>query len=148
MPVNRHVTKVAGRSAIRAGTYLVLSLDGLRRIYESRYGVPTMPAGAPSGEAAGMSQPSMSLFVVERRLPKITEHQLEVLQAALSGAASRFQARGDGVRYLSSIYLSRTGRLLSLFIADSAETVRAVNEAALIPFASIEPAIELPNTGR
>ena len=93
-----------------------------------------------------MTQPVMNLFVVERRLPKISEHQLEVLQAALTGAAGRFHARGDGVRYLSSILLARTERLLSLFVADSAETVRAVNEAALIPFASIEPAIELPNT--
>ena len=95
-----------------------------------------------------MTQPVMNLFVVERRLPKISEHQLEVLQAALTGAAGRFHARGDGVRYLSSIFLARTDRLLSLFVADSAETVRAVNEAALIPFASIEPAIELPNTDR
>ena len=96
-----------------------------------------------------MSQPGRErLFVVERRLPKISERQLEVLQAALTGAAGRFGARGGGVRYLSSIYLSRPGRLLSLFIADSAETVRAVNEAALIPFASIESAIELPNTDR
>ena len=91
-----------------------------------------------------MSQPAMSLFVVERRLPRISEHQLEVLQAALTGAASRFHARGDGVRYLSSIFLARTDRVLSLFVADSAETVRALNEAALIPFTSIEPAVELP----
>jgi hypothetical protein len=92
-----------------------------------------------------MSQPGRErLFVVERRLPRISEHQLEVLQAALTGAASRFHARGDGVRCLSSIFLARTDRLLSLFVADSAETVRAVNEAALIPFASIEPAVELP----
>ena len=54
-----------------------------------------------------MSQPAMSLFVVERRLPRISEHQLAVLQAALPGAASRFTARGDGVRYLSSIFLAR-----------------------------------------
>jgi len=33
-----------------------------------------------------MSQPAMSLFVVERRLPRISEHQLAVLQAALTGA--------------------------------------------------------------
>ena len=72
----------------------------------------------------------MSLFVVERRLPRISEHQLAVLQAALTGAASRFTARGDGVRYLSSIFLARQDRLLSLFTAESAETVRAVNEAA------------------
>jgi hypothetical protein len=95
-----------------------------------------------------MSQSAMSLFVVERRLPRISEHQLEVLQTALTGAASRFHARGDGVRYLSSIFLARQERLLSLFIADSLDLVRAVNEAALIPFASIEPALELPNTDR
>jgi hypothetical protein len=94
-----------------------------------------------------MSEPAMSLFVVERRLPKISERQLAVLQAALTGAASRFTARGDGVRYLSSIFLARQERLLSLFAADSADTVRAVNEAALIPFASIEPAVELLNSG-
>ena len=82
--------------------------------------------------------------MVERRLPKISEHQLEVLQAALTGAASRFHARGDGVRYLSSIFLARQGRLISLFAADSVEAVRALNEAALIPFTSIEPAVELP----
>ena len=82
--------------------------------------------------------------MVERRLPKISEHQLDVLQAALTGAASRFHARGDGVRYLSSIFLARQGRLISLFAADSVETVRALNEAALIPLTSIEPAVELP----
>ena len=82
--------------------------------------------------------------MVERRLPKISEHQLDVLQAALTGAASRFHARGDGVRYLSSIFLARQGRLISLFAADSVETVRALNEAALIPFTSSEPAVELP----
>jgi hypothetical protein len=87
----------------------------------------------------------MSLFVVERRLPKVTEQQLAVVQAALSGAAGRFSARGHGVRYLRSILLARQERLLSLFTADSPETVRAVNQAALIPFASIEPAIELPD---
>ena len=86
--------------------------------------------------------------MVERRLPRISEHQLEVLQTALTGAASRFHARGDGVRYLSSIFLARQERLLSLFIADSLDLVRAVNEAALIPFASIEPALELSNTDR
>jgi hypothetical protein len=99
-------------------------------------------AAAPAGPAP------VSLFIVERRLPKISEQQLAVLQAALTGAASRFSARGDGVRCLSSIFLARQGRLLSLFTAGSLDEVRAVNEASLVPFSSIEPAVELPGPGQ
>src|ERR1051326_2392794 len=79
----------------------------------------------PAPAAAG--PPPVNLFVVERRLPKVTRQQLAVLQAALSGAAGRFSARGDGVWYLRSIFLARQERLLSLFAADSPDTVRAVN---------------------
>jgi hypothetical protein len=95
-----------------------------------------------------MRQPAEpSLFVVERRLPQIDDRQLMVLQSALTSAASRFSARGDGVQLLGSLFLSGQERLLSLFTADSAETVRAVSEASLIPFASIEPAVGLPGAG-
>ena len=106
------------------------------------------PGHAAAAARAAAHSASASLFIVERRLPKIDERQLAVLQAALTGAASRFSDRGDGVRYLRSIFLARQERLLSLFIAESADTVRAVNEAALIPFASIEPAVELSGPGR
>jgi hypothetical protein len=99
-------------------------------------------AGAVRAEADGLIPPG--LFVVERRLPKINDHQLTVLQAALTSAASRFSARGDGVRLVGSIFLARQERLLSLFTAESMEAVRAVNEASLVPFASIEPAVQLP----
>ena len=108
----------------------------------ARAGEPGQDATAPA-TAAGSPAPTR-LFIVERRLPNISQQQLAVLQAALTTAASRFSARGDGVRYLRSIFLARQGRLLSLFSADSPDAVRAVNQAALIPFASIEPAIELP----
>jgi hypothetical protein len=101
-------------------------------------------AAATSGVAAAHRAPA-SLFIVERRLPKISEHQLAVLQAALTGAADRFSARGDGVRYLRSIFLAHQERLFSLFTAESLDAVRAVNEASLVPFASIEPAVELPS---
>jgi hypothetical protein len=90
-------------------------------------------AAAAAAAAAGLT--SSSLFIVERRLPNVSEHQLAVLQAALTGA---------GVRYLSSIFLGHQKRLLSLFSAESLEAVRAVNEAALVPFTNIEPAVELP----
>jgi hypothetical protein len=89
-----------------------------------------------------------SLFVVERRLANVTGQQLAVLQQALCDAAGRFGARGDGVLYLRSIFLARQGRLLSLFAADGPDTVRAVNQASLIPFASIELAAELPGPGQ
>ena len=103
---------------------------------------PGQPAAAAGAVGAGRAP--ASLFIVERRLPKIDDYQLAVLQAALTAAAARFGARGDGVWYLRSLFLARQERLLSLFLAESLEAVRAVNEAALVPFTSIEPAIELP----
>jgi hypothetical protein len=114
--------------------------------YSAQPGVQVSEPGqdAPAPATTAGSPAPAGLFIVERRLPNISQQQLAVLQAALTTAASRFSARGDGVRYLRSIFLARQGRLLSLFAADSPETVRAVNQAALIPFASIEPAIELP----
>ena len=53
--------------------------------------------GQDTHAQAAVGPRRMSLFVVERRLPKVTEQQLAVLLAALSGAAGRFSARGDGV---------------------------------------------------
>jgi hypothetical protein len=100
------------------------------------------------GTAGAAYLTSHGLFVVERRLPKVSDHQLSVLQAALTSAVSRFSARDAGVRLVGSIFLARQGRLLSLFTAESLEAVRAVNEASLVPFTSIEPAVELPHTDR
>jgi len=99
---------------------------------------------APSAAAAARPA-SSSLFIVERRLSNVNDRQLTVLLTALTGAASRFSARRDGVRYLGSIFLKHQKRLLSLFAAESLDAVRAVNQAALVPFTSIEPAVELPN---
>ena len=102
---------------------------------------------APARPPVSGSAAPGRLFVVERRLPKASAQQLSLLQSALSGAAVRFGARGDGIRYLCSIFVARQDRLISLFTADDAETVRAVNQAALIPFGSIEAAVELRGPG-
>jgi hypothetical protein len=100
----------------------------------------------PGQDAAEGPGPG-SLFIVERRLPRLDDHQLMVLQSALTGSASRFRARDEGVQLLGSVFLPGQERLLSLFRAGSAEAVRAVSEASLIPFASIEPAVGLPGSG-
>ena len=48
------------------------------------------------GDAAALPT-SLGLFVVERRLPKIDDHQQTVLQKALTSAASRFGSADTSV---------------------------------------------------
>src|SRR5215471_10032339 len=96
---------------------------------------------------APVSLTPRNLFAVERRPPRITDQQLAILQEAPTDATSRFTAQGEDVRCLRTIFLSRQERLLSLFSAASLEVARAVNEAALVPFTSIEPALKLDGCG-
>jgi hypothetical protein len=88
------------------------------------------------------------LFLVEQRLPRVTDAELALLQATLAEACLRLTARGEVVRYLGSTYLPGPQRLLSLFEAATAETVKTVSDSSQMPATSLEAAIELPQPGR
>lgn len=84
------------------------------------------------------------LFLVEQKLPKITESDLSLLQAALADACVRLTARGQPVSYIRSTFLPRSERLLSLFRAADAEAVRSVSQSSQAPLDHLEVAIDLP----
>jgi hypothetical protein len=84
------------------------------------------------------------LFLVEHRLPRITDAELALLQATLNDTCLRLTARGEAVRYLGSTYLPGPERLLSLFEAATADSVRTVSESSQAPASALETAIVLP----
>jgi hypothetical protein len=84
------------------------------------------------------------LFLVEHRLPRITDAELALLQATLNDTCLRLTARGEMVRYLGSTYLPGPERLLSLFEATTADAVRTVSESSQAPASDLEAAIVLP----
>lgn len=90
---------------------------------------------------------ALMLFVAEQRLPRITDSELTLLQAALMDASLRLTGRGELVRYLGSTYLPGPERLLSRFEAANAEVVRIVCESSQAPLAFLEAAVDLPAPG-
>ena len=70
------------------------------------------------------------LFLVEQRLPRITDAELALLQATLTEACQRLTVRGEAVRYLGSTYLPGPQRLLSLFEAATADGFDFVRSSA------------------
>ncbi len=86
------------------------------------------------------------MFVVERRLPNVSAADLAMLQEALVFACDRLTSRGEPVRCLGSAYLPGRACLLTLFQAESAETVRTVNVNVLAPFVSLEAAVKIDPT--
>ncbi len=98
--------------------------------------------GHPASDLPGTSLAGGSgwgLYVVERRLPAMTERGLVMLHSALTLATARFSISED-LGYLWSIFIPGQDRLLSLFAAATLDLVRVVNDASLIPYIGIESA--------
>ncbi len=86
----------------------------------------------------------MPVFMADRELPGVTLPQLADAQRAAIETSQRFTADGHPVKYLRSMYVPGESHCMCLFEAADAESVRAVNEAAGIPFTRIVEAVDLP----
>jgi Protein of unknown function (DUF4242) len=88
----------------------------------------------------------MPVFMADRDLPGITMDQLAAAQKAAIDTSERFTADGRPVKYLRSTFVPGEAHCMCLFEAQDAETVRAVNEEAKIPFTRIVEAADLTPT--
>ncbi|HEY3027978.1 MAG TPA: DUF4242 domain-containing protein [Pyrinomonadaceae bacterium] len=85
----------------------------------------------------------MPVYMVERSLPGIEMDQLAAAQKAAIETSNQFTANGKGVRYIRTTFVPNEAHCMCLFEADNADLVRAVNEAAQIPFTRIVEALDL-----
>lgn len=85
----------------------------------------------------------MTAYIVERSLAGMSAGHRSAMQYALREASRRLTAAGSPVRYLGSTFVPARSRCFCRFEADSLEAVKAVNEAALVPFVAINEAIDL-----
>ena len=88
----------------------------------------------------------MPVFMADRDLPGITMDQLAAAQKAAIDTSDRFTADGRPVKYLRSTFVPGEAHCMCLFEAQDADTVRAVNEEAKIPFTRIVEAADLTPT--
>jgi len=87
---------------------------------------------------------NVPVYVVERSFPGLTNKHLAAMQHALTEACHRQTASGRPIHYRGTTFLPARSRCLCLFEASNSALVKAVNETAQVPFASINEAIELP----
>jgi len=85
----------------------------------------------------------MTLYMVERDLRGIAMEQLAAAQGAAIAQAQASTERGTSVHYVRSLFTPDDGCCRCLFEADSPDAVRAVNDAAQLPYARVVPAMDL-----
>jgi Protein of unknown function (DUF4242) len=90
----------------------------------------------------------VTVYIVERSLSGLSDKHRSAMQYALGEASRRVTASGSRVRYLGSTFVPARSRCFYLSEATSPDVVRAVNEAALVPYNSINEANEFPASQR
>jgi muconolactone delta-isomerase len=85
----------------------------------------------------------MTIYLVDRDLPRIDPDGLAALAAATTTAAQQVSSAGRSVRYIRSVFIPGEARCLCLFEAPDEAIVAEVNELAQLPFLRIVVAREL-----
>ncbi|MDF2231735.1 DUF4242 domain-containing protein [Albimonas sp. CAU 1670] len=85
----------------------------------------------------------MSVYMVERSLKGISMEDLAAAQSAAIAAAGDMRGRGEEIRYIRSTFAPSDGRCMCLFESDSADRVRALNDAAGLPYDRVVEAMDL-----
>ena len=85
----------------------------------------------------------MDTFMVERSLKGISMNDLGAAQKAAISTAADMTKQGTPISYVRSTFVPDTGACMCLFKADSAASVKALNEKAKLPFDRIVKAMDL-----
>lgn len=81
------------------------------------------------------------LFVVQERVPTLTQADLVRLHTAVVTAASRLCASGCDVACLDAFYLPATEQWIAVFVADAMQSVRRAVRIAQLPSAQVHEAL-------
>ena len=85
----------------------------------------------------------MPKYLVERRLPGLTEQQLKAAAMRAKVSTSQMTQEGTPVRYLRSMYIPGEEKCFCLFEAASADVVKQANERAQLPMQHIFEAVHV-----
>jgi hypothetical protein len=85
----------------------------------------------------------MPMYLVERDLPGVTRDQFGAAQRAIESAAAQATAEGIPVRSVWGVFVPSEACAVCLFEGPDADSVRAVNLAAGVPFSNLVEALEL-----
>ena len=85
----------------------------------------------------------METYMVERLLKGISMEDLGAAQKAAISTAAGMSKNGTPISYIRSTFVPDTGACMCLFKAESAASVKALNEKAKLPFDRIVKAMDL-----